>query len=492
MKHSKNFLAFDLGASNGRGFVGKFDGEKLSIFELLRFEHTIISDTSRLCWDYEKIQQNIEKTFYLAAKNQIPLDSFGIDAWGVDYALLNTHGQLLEAPRSYRRMCSSQMEPVHAVISEKELFLRTGLVANPVDTLYQLYRMNLEQPSLLQEAQDFLMLPSYFSYYLTGEKNNEYTEVTTSMLYSIEQNTWDYNLLDRLQLPSQILGSIISPGTRAGTLNNSIAFETGYHHLPHVYVATEDTASAAISVTAGKNCAFCSSGTWSLVGIESEKPVLTDFARNNYFSNEGNLGNTFRPIQNINGMWIIQECKKDWDALGYSLTWDMITSAAASEPPFRSIIDVDDDLFFGTGNMIGRIQAYCQSTKQPVPESVGQIARCFYDSLSLRYKRSFHQCCTISKKALDVFNIIGGGSKNKFMNQLTADVLGVPVIAGPDEAAVIGNIIAQAIAFGEIQDLEEGRDLIRRSFSIETFYPQRSLANDETYHYYLSLIRKEL
>lgn len=475
MKYSRNYLAFDLGASNGRGFIGSFDGEKLKISELSRFEHGVVSDHEGLHWDLRKITVEIDNTFRLAAGNKLSLDSFGIDTWGVDFSLLTSDGRLLSSPKSYRRMNSSDMIPLHEKISPEMLFKTTGLVANPVNSLYQLYKMKQEQPELLDKAEHFLMLASYLSYLLTGEMNNEYTSVTTSMLYDVQEQAWAFDLIEKLDLPTSIFGSIVPASTKYGTLKKELAFETGYHNLPHVYVATEDTASAAISVTSGKNSAFCSSGTWSLVGIESDKAILSDFARDNYFSNEGNLGGTFRPIQNINGMWIIQECRKRWKDEGKELSWNEITSAANRAEPFRSVIDVDDELFFGVGNMPERIRAYCVSTNQPVPETIGQIARCCYDSLALRYKKSFEQCSRLLKSngnaKPETFNIIGGGSKNSLLNQLTADVVGVPVIAGPEEAAVIGNVLAQAIALGDIKDIEQGREVIRNSFDIRVFTP---------------------
>lgn len=475
MKHSRKYLAFDLGASNGRGFIGSFDGDHLEISELSRFEHEVISDREGLHWDLNKIKSEIEDTFRCAARKGLNLDSFGIDTWGVDFALLDSKGDLLTMPKSYRRMRSSDMAPVHNIVSPEELFKITGLVANPVNSLYQLYKLSVEQPELLDRARQFLMLSSYLSYFLTGEINNEYTAVTTSMLYDVQRLNWALELIERLGIPTDIFGRIVPAGTKLGTLKNSLAFETGYHNLPHIYVAGEDTASAAVSVLSGRNSVFCSSGTWSLIGIETETAVLSDFARENYFSNEGNLGGTFRPIQNINGMWIIQECRKNWKAEGKMLSWDEIALAAKEAEPFRSVIDVDDEIFFGVGNMPKRIQFYCAETKQPIPETIGQIARCCYDSLALRYKKSFEQCSRLLRSngnaKPETFNIIGGGSKNGLLNQLTADLVGVPVIAGPDEAAVIGNVLAQAIALGDIKDLEQGREVIRNSFDISFFTP---------------------
>ena len=491
MSKTWNVLSFDFGAGSGRSMLGRFDGERLSISECLRFSHNIQTDGNSLCWDISALEAGIMESFQKLHGAHTQLCSFAIDTWGVDFALLDKNGTLVEQPRCYRRMSTADLPRVHQIVDENTLFQKTGLIANPLNTLYQLIRMRYESPQILEKASHLLMLPSYFSYLLTGEIYNELTAASTTMLLDVNNPDWSHELIAAFSLPDEIFQRILSPGTLCGAIRSTFAAQTGYPNLAHVYTGTLDTASAVATVTTGPDSAYCSSGTWSLFGVESDYPILSAVAQNNSFANERTVQKTWRPIQDINGLWIVQEWKKEITRQGRACNWNTIVAAAAASEPFRSIVNVDDEVFFSPGDMTSRIQQYCQNTAQPLPESIGQIARCIYDSLALRYRRSFDQCRTLTGKQLNSLNIIGGGSQNTILNQTVADLISCPVIAGPIEASSIGNMLMQLIALGAIHNLEEGRALLKASFPAVTIEPQKNHHAEDAYGFYLHLLKNE-
>ncbi len=449
-----NLLAFDLGASNGRAILGQFDGDKLEMKELHRFENHYIEMNGVFYWDLPYLYNQLKQGL-LAFKNggYGDLDCCGIDTWGVDYGLLDRNGHLLGNPRSYRMGVDEDMSRVWETVPHKTLFERTGIATMNFNTIYQLYRRKAEGDVALENAETLLLLPDLLGYFLTGEKKSEYTEVTTSMLYNPTTRDWDWETIREL----------------------------GINAANFAAVGTHDTASAVAAIPGSGSFAFCSSGTWSLFGVETDKPILTPEVRDSNFSNEGTIQGGFRPLKNIMGLWLIQECRRDWIKQGKNYSWNEIVIEAQKAEPFRSIIDPDYGEFFAGGDMEKKIQAFCERTGQSVPTTVGQVARCIYESLALKYRWALERLEEIKGARIDTLNIVGGGIQNKLLNQMAADSLDRPVITGPVEGAAIGNLLAQAMALGAHPRMGGGvsedaqPDEIRRDSSRKTESCQRRL-----------------
>ncbi len=488
-----NLLAFDLGASNGRGILGRFDGKRIAMEELHRFENCYMQKDALLYWDINMLYGNLKETFQkYAHRIREPLSCFGIDSWGVDYGLLDSSGMLLGDPRCYRNGVDEDMERVWKNVPKHELFARTGIASLNFNTVYQLCRRKHEGDDQLARADCMLMIPDLLGYMLTGEKASEYSNATTTQLYSPLLKNWDYELIEKLSLPPHIFKPVQASGTLRGSLKKSLQGEIGLGAASFAAVGSHDTASAVCAIPGQGNFAFCSSGTWSLFGVETEMPILSESVYESNFSNEGTVQGGFRPLKNIMGLWLIQECRRDWVKSGNSLSWDDIVLLAEKAAPLRSIIDPDHASFFGIGNMQQKIQDYCRSTAQPVPQSIGEIARCIYESLALKYRWALERLGEIKGAKLDTLNIVGGGCKNKMLNQLAADSADVPFITGPEEGAAIGNLLMQAVALKELSGIEELRQVVRRSFPVETYLPHHTQQWDDAYAKLLELMKKSL
>jgi len=489
MDHSLNLLAFDLGASNGRAILGRFDGEKVKMRELHRFENNYIDLNGVLYWDtlnlFFQMKQGL-LAFRQAGLGE--LSSFGVDTWGVDYGLLDRHGQLLGNPRSYRYATDADMDAVWKAVPFETLFRRTGIGAYSYNTLYQLYRRKLENDTALEQADALLFMPDLLGYFLSGEMASEYTITTTSALYDPFARDWDWKTIDELGLPRRMFRRIDRAGQLRGSLLPSVAEELGVNRAALAAVGCHDTASAVAAIPGSGNFAFCSSGTWSLFGVETDRAIVTDAVRDANFTNEGTVQGGFRPLRNIMGLWLIQECRRDWSRDGNKLSWNEIVEAARQAEPLRSVIDPDYPDFFGAGNMASKIQAFCARTSQPIPESVGQIARCIYESLALKYRWALCRLEEIKGAHIDALNIVGGGIQNKMLNQMAADSINRPVVTGPIEGAAIGNLLMQAVALGELKDVAEVREVVRRSESVETWEPRHTQAWDDAYGTLLSFL----
>ena len=454
----RNLLAFDLGASNGRAILGQFDGEKLTMRELHRFENNYIEMNGVFYWDLPYLYNQLKQGL-LAFKNANvgELDCIGIDTWGVDYGLLDKNGQLLSNPRSYRYAVDEDMAEAWKTVDFPTLFARTGIATMNFNTVYQLYRRRRQDDPALDAAETMLMLPDLLGFFLTGEAKTEYTNATTSMLYNPTTKDWDWQTIDALGLPRKIFTKLDRAGTLRGKLRPELAAELGINQANFAAVGTHDTASAVAAIPGTGSFAFCSSGTWSLFGVETDEPILSDTVRDANFSNEGTIQGGFRPLKNIMGLWLIQECRRDWQKAGQNLSWNDIVEEAKKAEPFRSIIDPDYGEFFAGGRMVEKIQTLCRETNQPVPETVGQIARCIYESLALKYRWALERLEEIKGQRIDTLNIVGGGCQNKLLNQFVADSIDRPVITGPIEGAAIGNLLAQAMALGDITTMDELR-----------------------------------
>lgn len=488
----RNLLAFDLGASNGRTILGRFDGERITMQELHRFENNYIEMNGVFYWDTPYLYNQLKKGLLAFKQGGYgELDAFGIDTWGVDYGLLDKNGHLTGVPRSYRLGVQADIDAVKEKVSAETLFSRTGIDTNlTFNTIYQLYRRLREEDSALMSAETMLLTPDLLGYFLTGSIGTEYTIATTTGLYNPTTKDWDWQTIEELGLPRKIFTKIEKTGTIRGHLRPELCEELGLNPAPFVAVGSHDTASAVAAIPGTGSFAFCSSGTWSLFGVETDKPDLSAEAAAAGFSNEGTIQGGFRPLYNIVGMWIVQECRRDWLKQGMQLSWDDVVAEARKAEPLRSIIDTDAPEFYAGGNMEKKIQAFCEKTGQPVPQGVGQIARCVYESLALKYRYALEGLEKMKGERIESLNIVGGGINNKFLDQLVADALDRPVVTGPVEGAAIGNLLTQAMALGDIKDLDHLRQVVRNSEKVEYWQPNHTEAWEAAYQKLLTYLNK--
>ncbi len=491
MKKALQLLAFDLGASNGRGILGSFDGERMEMRELHRFENHIITMNGVPYWDAPMLFREMREAMLSYKKEGLgDLNAFGIDTWGVDYGLLDKNGHLLGNPRSYRFGTEADAKATWRKVPHETLFKRTGIASEYFNTVYQLYKRKLEDDTALENAADMLLMPDLLGYFFTGEKKSEYTIATTTMLLNPQTGDWDWQSIKELGLPERIFGKIDRAGSKRGSLRADIAEELGLNRAAFAAVGSHDTASAVAAIPGEGSFAFCSSGTWSLFGVETDAPVLTDEVYHSNFSNEGTVQGGFRPLKNIMGLWLIQECRRDWMKNGEKLGWNEIVQLAEKESPFRSIIDTDCADFYAGGDMPAKIRAFCERTGQAAPENVGQTARCIYESLALKYRWALERLEEIKGARIDTLNIVGGGIQNRLLNRMAADATNRMVVTGPIEGAAIGNVLMQAVALGEIKDLAQAREVVRRSVEVEAYEPVHTQAYEDAYGRMLSLIGK--
>jgi rhamnulokinase len=487
----RNFLAFDLGASNGRAILGRFDGEKITMQELHRFENNYVEMNGVYYWDMPYLYRQLKQGL-LAFKqgNYGELDSFGIDTWGVDYGLLDKNGQLVGMPRSYRLGTQEDIDAVKQIIPGDVLYSRSGIDTGlTFNTLYQLYRRKREGDVALEVADTMLMTPDLLGYFLTGEKGTEYTIATTTQLYNPTTKDWDWETIDTLGIPRRIFTKIEKTGTIRGHLRKELCEELGLNPAAFVAVGGHDTASAVAAIPGSGSFAFCSSGTWSLFGTEMESADLSATAAAAGFSNEGTIQGGFRPLRNIIGMWIIQECRRDWIKGGMDISWDDVVKLAREAEPLRSIIDPDSPEFYAGGNMEKKIKDFCKRTSQPIPETPGQVARCIYESLALKYRHALEALEKMKGQRIDSLNIVGGPINNKFLNQLIADSLDRTVITGPVEGAAMGNLLTQAMALGDLPNLDALRQVVRNSEAVEVWQPVHTSQWEEAYAKLVSFLQ---
>ncbi len=490
MAETKNFLAFDLGASNGRAILGQFDGQKVTMTELHRFENNYIEMNGVFYWDIPYLYNQLKQGLLAFKQGGYgELHGFGIDTWGVDYGLLDKNGHLAGVPRSYRLSVQADIDAVQEKIPASVLYSRTGIDTGlTFNTLYQLYRRKREGDSALAVADTLLMTPDLLGYFLTGQKGTEYTIATTTQLYDPKAKDWDWATIEELGLPRHIFTKIEKTGTVRGHLRPELCQELGLNPAPFIAVGGHDTASSVAAIPGSGSFAFCSSGTWSLFGVETDKPDLSPEAAAAGFSNEGTIQGGFRPLKNIVGLWLIQECRRDWIKKGTKLSWDDIVREAIQAEPLRSVIDTDAPEFYAGGNMEAKIQDFCRRTGQPVPETVGQVARCIYESLALKYRHALEGLEKMKGQRIDSLNIVGGGIQNRLLNQMVADSLDRPVITGPIEGAAMGNLLTQAMALGYIENLDGLRAVVRNSEAVETWTPNHTQAWEDAYNKLLNLL----
>ena len=492
---SLSLLGFDFGASSGRAMLGTLADGKLDIREIHRFSNDPVTLCGRFVWDVPRLVYEMKQALLKLSREQIRVDAIGIDTWGVDYGLLDKNGRLLGLPTHYRDARTNGVpEKVRAIVPDAELFARTGISFNIFNTLYQLYAMRLEDDPTLEMAEDLLFMPDLLAYLLTGAKGTEYTMASTSAMLNPYTRTWDMELLEKLRIPTRMLGEVKLPGQVRGTLLPEIAKECGVDEIPVIAVGGHDTASAVAAVpAAGDDFAYISSGTWSLLGVEAKAPMCEDAVMNAGYTNEGGVDGSIRLLKNIMGLWIIQECKREWDRRSDAVGFAELVEMAIGAPAFKAMIDVDDPGFLAPGDMPARIQEYCRKTGQAVPRGRGEISRVVYEGLALKYRWAIERLeQDMLKKPVKVLHIVGGGSKNVLLNRFTADALRRPVVVGPSEGTVIGNLLVQAMALGAVADMAELRRVVEASFPTETYLPESDgKAWDEAYARYLEMFAKQ-
>jgi rhamnulokinase len=490
MSHTTNFLAVDLGAGSGRVMLGRWDGERFALEELHRFPNQPVQILGHLHWDVLRLWGEITAGMArYAARFDAPLAGIGVDTWGVDFALLDRAGGLLGNPYAYRDPRTDGMaEQVFGRVPRREVFAQTGVQIMPINTLYQLYSM--AGGPQLEAADTLLMIPDLFHYWLTGAKAVEYTNATTSQMFDSRRRSWATELLARLDLPGRILPPIAEPGTRLGDVRPAVLAEAGLRGPVPVFApGTHDTASAVAGVPGldGRS-AYISSGTWSLVGVEIARPILGDAALELNVTNEGGVGGTIRLLKNVTGLWLMQECQRQWQREGANYGWDELLAQAAQAAPFGSLVDPDAADFLHPGDMPAAIRAYCQRTGQAAPASVGAIVRCCLESMALKYRLVIEALERVADMRIETIRVVGGGSQTRLLNQFTADACGRPVVAGPVEATALGNIMVQAIAAGELPGIAAGRAAIAASAAQTTCEPGPRAAWDDAFARFVGLL----
>ncbi len=467
-------LAIDLGASSGRAILGTFDGERIALEELHRFTNVSAMINGSLYWDIIGIFDNIKKGLHQCKlKGHEDIQAIAIDTWGVDYGFIDKRGKLMENMYHYR---DSRTEPmiaeVESRISADEMYNRTGIQKMPFNTAYQIMDDVVNAPNKVAGAETMLFVPDLLNYFLTGVKKTEYTIASTSALCNPRTRTFDKDVLDALGIPERIVQQPTEPGTICGTLLPEIAHEVGLPQIPVICCASHDTASAVISVpmSEGETCAFISCGTWSILGVELDTPVINEKSLRHNFTNEGGAFGTTRFMKNIMGLWLVQECRNQWLREGQSVTFAELEQQAR-ECTIDSYIDPDDLRFFSPCDMADRVKEYCAETGQRVPQGNGEVIKCVIQSIARRYKEVLDMLEDVTGKKFDSLRIVGGGIKDKLLCQCAADAIGIPVYAGPIEATATGNIAMQLYTLGKLKDLAEIRRVIANSSEIARYTP---------------------
>ena len=461
----RTLAAVDLGAQSGRVAVGRFDGERLSVEEVHRFANEPVRDRDKLSWDVERLRSEVFDGLRIAG----PVDSVAVDSWAVDFGLLDRAGELVQNPVHYRdARRAAAFERVLEIIPARELYERTGIQLLPINTIFELAAMATDGDSALASADQLLLIPDLFHYWLCGSRTTEFTNATTTQCYDARAGNWATDLLGRLDIPARLFPEVVAPGTQLGNTTDGAAV---------IATATHDTGAAVAAVPmANDRCAYLSIGTWSLVGIESTDAIVTDAAYEANVTNEGGVNGTFRVLRNVTGLWLLDECRRIWAASGHEYAYDELVMLARSAPAFRSLIDPNDASFLEPGDMPARIAAYCASTGQETPDGVGATVRCIFESLAAKQAETVDLLSAVTGREIDVLHVVGGGANNELLCAWTAEASGRPVLAGPAEATLVGNLLVQAMTLGEIASLEEGREVVRRSFEPVVYEPSGASA----------------
>jgi rhamnulokinase len=493
---SQVFLAADLGASSGRVLAGLFDGSKLALEEVYRFENGGVTAAGRMQWDLLNQWQHVLRGLRAAGKvYDGRVASIGVDTWGVDFGLIGRNDELLGNPYHYRdRRTAGILDKAFAIVPREEIFAATGLQFMEFNSLYQLLAMKLADSPLLDVAQSFLMIPDLFHWLLTGIKANEATNASTTQFLNPKTGGWATDLLAKFGLPTHILGRIAPPGTRLGKLQASVVEDTDLAGVDVILPGTHDTASAVMAVPAasqpGQRPDWCyiSSGTWSLMGVETPQPIITDRVYQLNFTNEGGVGGTTRVLKNIAGLWLVQECRRIWKFQGREFAYDELIQRAGEALPLTSLINPDDVTFVAPKDMTAAIRDYCTKTGQIAPATEGAVIRTALESLALRYRMVLGDLEELVGGRIETIHIVGGGAQNRLLCQMTADACNRRVVAGPVEATAIGNLMMQAVAQGAVGSISEAREIVRTSFAAQDFRPKQSQSWADAYGRFEKLV----
>ena len=470
-KSSKPYLAFDFGAESGRAILAHLDSGVLTTQEIRRFKNEPVEYGGSLHWDVARLWWEVRQA--LSGLQETQLAGIGVDAWGVDYALLGEQGELLQNPYHYRDARTvGVMQEVFRKVPKEEIYRATGIQFMPINTLYQLFAAVRETPSLLKAARKLISIPDLFHYWLTGNAVCEFTNATTTQLVNPLTRTWARELIDRLELPGHFWSEIVEPGTFLGKLLPGIARNSALGDTPVIAPAAHDTGSAVAAISARDGTAFLSSGTWSLFGMEVDQPVVTVEALRLNFTNEGGVCGTTRLLKNVMGLWMLQCCRQVWGAqAAHSYEHSELMELAAREQSFSCLVDPDHESFLRPRDMPSAIDQFCGRTHQPAPKSPAGYVRAILESLAFKYRLVLASLEKLTGKRVEQIRVIGGGAKNRLLNQLTADATGRTVLAGPAEATALGNVAMQMLATGAASTLKEVRGIIERSYPAEVFEP---------------------
>lgn len=464
------YLAFDFGAESGRAVLGHLQSGILTTEEVHRFPNEPVKQDDSLRWNVQRLWAEIRTAF--GTLRETRLAGIGVDAWGVDYALLGQGGKLLENPYHYRdRRTEGVMEEVFRTISREQIYRATGIQFMPINTLYQLYAAQRDTPSILAGAKQFVTIPDLFNYWLTGKAVCEFTNATTTQMVDPIRRVWATELIQKVGLRADLPSAIVEPGTVIGSLVPNVAPHSRFVGTPVIAPACHDTGSAVAAISARDGTAFLSSGTWSLLGTELDAPILTPEALKLNFTNEGGVNGTTRLLKNVMGLWILQGCRNCWSAHGQNGGYADLIALADDEAPFAHLIDPDDETFLHPGEMLVAIDQFCSRTHQPSPSTPGAYVRCVLESLALKYRVTLRNLERLCGRRMEQIRVVGGGSKNCLLNQFTADATGLRVLAGPAEATALGNLAVQILAAGEASSLRDVRAIVDRSFPTEIFNP---------------------
>ena len=478
-------LAIDLGAGSGRVTRGVLDKDRLSIEEVHRFPNEMVFVEGHHRWDTTALFEHILKGLKIASERG-GAESLGIDSWGVDFVLLDEEGHLVNMPVAYRdARTDGMMERFFDRVPADEIYRRTGIQFAQFNTIYQLFALVEENSPTLRKARSLLMIPDYFNYLLSGRKTAEHTEASTTQLVNVENKDWDKELIRALGVNPGLFQEILFPGTTIGVLTPEMEAATGLRNVSVVLPATHDTGSAVAAVPAeGADWAYISSGTWSLMGVERDNPVVTQQSRRTNFTNEGGVNGTYRFLKNIMGLWLIIKLKEE---LGPSDTFEDMVEQAMTAGAFGCIIDANDSRFLSPESMKDAIAAYCKESDQAVPSGAGEYYRCALEALALQYAEVLDDLRAMHDRPINRIHIVGGGCRNTFLCRMAADATSLPVLAGPVEGTAIGNILVQALFAGTFQSLEEARHCVRRSFDVVQYEPRDAAIWDDAKERYLKI-----
>ncbi|MBE6699265.1 MAG: rhamnulokinase [Ruminococcaceae bacterium] len=485
----QKMLAIDLGASSGRGIVGSFNGQKLSLKENHRFSNDPVILNGRMYWDILRIFHEIKQSIAKTVLDGDAISSIGIDTWGVDYALLDESGKMLSNPYHYRdARTEGIVSYVGRFFNSSELYAKTGIQCMNFNTIFQLIADLRDDPKMVENAQRMLNVPDLLNYFLTGNMANEYTILSTGAFLDAEKRDYAKDIIAKAGIPQGLFGDIVAPGTSMGKLLAQVQSEVGKTDAEVLTVASHDTASAVIAVpTQEKEFLFISSGTWSLMGTELDAPKINAETEKYNFTNEGGVNNTIRFLKNIMGLWLIQESRRQWRREGKEYSFADLESLAKAAKPFRCFIDPDHPSFVAPGDLPARVREFCQKTGQYVPETVGEVMRCIYESLAMKYRYTAETIKKLTGISPRVIHVVGGGTKDGFLSQMTADACGIPVCAGPEEATAIGNLLVQLMAAGEAKNLLDARAIVAASFDCKHYIPENTPAWDAAYQTFCAL-----